>query len=148
MVIRRFGALPVLASALLSLVGCTTAVEISPDIDKIKPKLALREGGFRVVRSVTGRASCPYLLFLDVPMGFLNPIGISADPPAIAFAIGDAALRVRAMEELHQKHDLVGKPQVLHHFVEEWSRANYLGLFAIQRLTISAEVIEFIGAPD
>ena len=82
MVIRRFGALPVLASALLSLVGCTTAVEISPDIDKIKPKLALREGGFRVVRSVTGRASCPYLLFLDVPMGFLNPIGISADPPS------------------------------------------------------------------
>lgn len=146
MATQRFGALLVVAGGLLSLIGCTTAVEISPDIDKIKPKLALREGGFRVVRTLTGRASCPYLLFLDLPA--LNQIGLSYNPPAIAFAIGDAGLRVRAMEDLHAQHDMLGKPQVLHHFVEEWSRANYLGLFAIQRLTISAELIEFIEAPD
>jgi hypothetical protein len=48
------------------------------------------------------------------------------------------------MEDMHRKHDLVGKPQVLHNFVEEWSLANYLGLFAIQRVTITAEVIEFL----
>ena len=36
----------------------------------------------------------------------------------------------------------------LHHFVEEWNRANYLGLFAVQRLTISAEVIEFLGVTE
>ena len=60
-----------------------------------------------------------------------------------AFALGNAALKVRAMQDLHSKHDLTGKPQVLHNFVEEWSIANYLGLFAIMRLSITAEVIEF-----
>jgi hypothetical protein len=118
-------------------------VVLTPDVDKVKPKLILNEGGFRVVRTVTGKASCPYFLYVDVPESLLGVVGITRTGPPLAFALGDAALHVRAMEDLHSKHDLLGKPQFLHHFVEEWTLANYLGLFAIRRLTITAEVLEF-----
>jgi hypothetical protein len=38
-----------------------------------------------------------------------------------------------------------GKPQLLHNVVEEWTVANYLGLYAVLRVSISADVIEFTG---
>ena len=133
----------VLIPWLLSLAGCASEVVLTPDVDKVKPKLVLNEGEFRVVRTVSGKASCPYLLYLDLPDSLLGVVGISISAPPVAFALGDAALHVRAMEDLHSKHDLLGKPQILHHFLEEWTLANYLGLFAVRRLTITAEVLEF-----
>ena len=140
---RRKIWIAVLISWLLPLAGCATEVALIPDVDKVKPKLILNEGKFRVVRTVSGRASCPFFLYIDLPDSFLGAVGISRAAPPVAFAVGDAALHVRAMEDLHSKHDLLGKPQILHHFVEEWTLANYLGLFAIKRLTITAEVLEF-----
>jgi hypothetical protein len=131
-------------TSLLLLAGCASEVSLVSDVDKVKPKLVLNEDGFRVVGTVSGRASCPYFLYLDLPDSLLGVMGISIAAPPVAFALGDAALHVRAMEDLHSKHDLLGKPQVLHHFVEEWTLANYLGLFAIKRLTITAEVLEFV----
>jgi hypothetical protein len=52
----------VLISWLLPLAGCTSSVVLTPDVEAIKPKLSLKEGEFRVVRTVSGRASCPFLL--------------------------------------------------------------------------------------
>ena len=122
----------------------STEVVLDRDVYRLKPKLVLNPGEFRVVRSVQGRASCPFFLYIDLPPSMRSALGFSASGPPVAFALGDAALKVRAMEDLHRQHDLVGKPQVLHNFVEEWSVANYLGLFAIKRLTITAEVLEFL----
>jgi hypothetical protein len=136
--------LAALVSSLLLLTGCASEVALAPDVDKSKPKLVLSQGEFRVVGTVTGRASCPYLLYIDLPDSLLGRVGIPGTAPPVAFALGDAALHVRAMEDLHRQHDLLGKPQILHHFVEEWTLANYLGLFAIKRLTITAEVLEFV----
>ena len=42
--------------------------------------------------------------------------------------------------------DIQGKRRVLHNIMEELTVANYLGLFAILDVTISAEVIEFTGS--
>ena len=47
------------------------------------------------------------------------------------------------MQDLYSKHDLQGKPQVLHNINEEWSVASYLGLFAILKVSVMAEIIEF-----
>ena len=63
--------------------------------------------------------------------------------PVIAFQLGKPNLHEQVMRDLHSHHDLQGKPQILHNFLEEYTLANYLGLFAILKLTISAEVIEF-----
>ena len=98
-------------SWLLLLAGCASEVLV-PDVDKAKPKLVLNQGEFRVVRTVSGRASCPYLLYIDLPDSLLGAVGISSTVP-VAFALGNAALHVRAMEDLHSKHDLLGKPQIL-----------------------------------
>ena len=137
--------LPVVLAFLLSS-GCASEVVRLPDLGKVKPKLVLEPGSFRVVRTVTGRASAPSFLYFDPPPAIKTALGIPASQPALTFSLGDMALRVRAMRELHRQHDLVGKPQVLHNFVEEWTVANYLGLFAITRLTITAEVVEFTGS--
>jgi len=142
---RRSTWIAVLMPWLLLLAGCASEVVLAPDVDKVKPKLLLNEGEFRVVRTVSGRASCRYFLYFAIPDSLLGVVGISRAAPLIAFALRDAALHVRAMEDLHSKHDLLGKPQILHHFVEEWTLANYVGLFAIKRLTITAEVLEFTG---
>ena len=130
------------------LAGCTRSVGRAPDVDTVNPKLVLNEGEFRVVGIVRGQASCPFLLYLpeESSLWFLAWMDVSERPiPLIGFALGDPALHLRAMEDLHSKHDLLGKPQILHNFLEEWTVANYLGLFAIQRLTITAEVLEFTG---
>jgi len=138
----------VVMCALLPLAGCATELPLDPDVDKVKPKLVLNPGEFRVVRTVRGQASCPFFLYIDLPPALKTALGFSPTAPAINFALGDSALRVRAMEDLHREHDLVGKPQILHNFVQEWTLANYLGLFAIKRLTITAEVLEFTGTTE
>jgi hypothetical protein len=141
---RRKLSVAVVACLVVSLAACAAPLGRDPDIYKVKPKLILDEDNFRVVRTIQGQASCPYFLWIDLPDFVQSALRIPTSAPALNFALGDAALRVRAMEDLHSKHSLVGKPQVLHNFLEEWSLANYLGLFAIQRVTITAEVIEFL----
>jgi hypothetical protein len=131
-------------ATLLLLNACASKVKLVPDLDKAKPKLVLNPGEFRVVRTVSGRASCPYFLYINIPPAFLVLLGINDSTPPVGFALGDASLHVRAMENLHSKHEMLGRPQILHQFVEESTVANYLGLFAIERLSITAEVIEFI----
>lgn len=143
--VTRRAWIAVVACLVSSLAGCANEKALDRDVYKIAPKLILKQGAFRVVRTVRGQASCPYFLYIDPPPAIKGAFGISASAPALTFALGDSALKVRAMEDLHRKHDLLGKPQILHNFVEEWTLANYLGLFAIMRVTITAEVLEFTG---
>jgi hypothetical protein len=135
----------VLVAALLGALGCTAGVARTPDLGKVGPKLVLQPGSFRVVGTATGRASAPALLYFDPPPAIKAALRIPATQPALSFGLGDMALRVRAIRDLHRQHDLVGKPQIFHNFVEEWTVANYLGLFAIIRVTVTAEVLEFTG---
>lgn len=131
----------VLVVILFGLSGCATNETIIPDLGKSKAEIILSPGKFRVIKTVSGEASSSFLFWIDIPLSFEEKLGI--DIPLIAFDLGDPKLHEQAMRDLHSKHDLRGKPQILHNFLEEWTLANYLGLFAIVKVEITAEVIEF-----
>lgn len=127
----------------LALAGCATKKLSMPDHGKNKAEITLKPGEFRLVKTVRGDASCPFLFWVDIPTSFESKAGI--DVPFISFELGDTNLHELAMKDLHSQHDLRGKPQILYNFIEEWTLANYLGLFAVVKVSITAEVIEFIG---
>ena len=123
--------------------GCSKDQSVKSDLGKSKTEIILRPGEFRVVKTIQGEASSSYLFWLD-----FSPIlrSFSQSPvPVIAFQLGSPNLHERAMRDLYSQHDLQGKPQILHNFLEEYTLANYLGLYAVIKLSISAEVIEFTG---
>ncbi len=134
---------------LLSLAGCTTYHSGALEVARMKPKVELSGENFRLVRRVTGEATTPFLLWIDIPdaiqravfSNLVNPL------PVLTIALDDPRLRQRAMADLHRQHDLRGKPQLLNNVVEEWSVANYFGLYAVVRVSISADVIEFTRRP-
>ena len=129
--------------------GCASSMAIAPNLGKNKAKITLNPREFRVVKTVIGEASSPYLFWIDLPSSIQSQFAYSsveAKPtPLVSFELGNRNLHQLAMKDLLSKHDLRGKPQILHNILEEWTLANYLGLFAILRVKISAEVIEFIG---
>ena len=120
--------------------GCTKAPTVKSSLGKIETKIKLEPGAFKVVKAVKGEASCPYLFWIEHP---LAEHSTSSPVPLLAFELGNPHLRELAMQDLYSKYDLQGKPQVLHNIIEEWSVANYLGLFAILKVSIMAEIIEF-----
>ena len=63
----RRASIAVFVCCLVSLAGCAVPLTRDSDVYKVKPKLILNQGEFRVVRTVQGRASCPYFLWLDLP---------------------------------------------------------------------------------
>lgn len=128
---------------ILAASGCATTKTVMPNLGKNKAKITLNPGEFRVVKTITGEASCPFLFWIDLPSSVKSYAGINF--PLLSFDLGDPHLHHLAMKDLHSKHDLKGKSQILHNILEEWSVANYLGLFAILKITITAEVIEFTG---
>jgi hypothetical protein len=135
--------------AVVATVGCATYNPAALEVGRMKPKLQLSGADFKLVRRVTGEASVPLLFWVDIPEGIqrwafpslVNPL------PVLAIALGDPRLREQAMAALHRQHDMRGKPQLLHNVVEEWTVANYLGLYAVLHVSISADVIEFTGGP-
>jgi hypothetical protein len=127
---------------LLTTSGCTRAPSVKRSLGKIETKIKLKPGEFIVIGAVTGEASCPYLFWLENPFQE-HSYNSSSPVPFIAFELGNPHLRKRAMQDLYSKHDLQGKPQVLHNIIEEWSVASYLGLFAILKVSVMAEIIEF-----
>ena len=132
--------------ALLITAGCNKDKSIKPDLGKNKTEIILRPGEFRVVKTIHGEASTYFLFWVDISPA-MKAIG-NSPVPVISFELGKPNLHQRAMRDLINQHDIQGKPQILHNFLEEWSLANYLGLFAILRLSISAEVIEFTKKSD
>ena len=127
--------------ALLITTGCSKDKSIKPDLGKNKTEIILRPGEFRVVRTVQGEASTYFLFWVDISPALQSMN--QAPVPVISFELGKPNLHQRAMRDLNSQHNLQGKPQILHNFMEEWTLANYLGLFAVLKLSISAEVIEF-----
>ena len=122
--------------------GCTTAPLVVNDPGKVEAKINLKPGEFKVVGAVKGEASCPYLFWIDI----YSPERTKPSPvPLFAIELGNPHLLELAMQDLYSKHDLQGKPQILHNVIEEWSVANYLGLFAIRKVSFMAEIIEFTG---
>ncbi|RLA16823.1 MAG: hypothetical protein DRQ62_15660 [Gammaproteobacteria bacterium] len=132
--------------ALLAVSGCNKDKSVKPDLGKNKTEIILSPGEFQVVKTIHGKASTSFLFWID-----FSPVLKSIDKasvPVISFQLDKSNIHERAMHDLHKQHDLQGKPQILHNFLEEWTLANYLGLYAIRKLSISAEVIEFIERDD
>ena len=119
--------------------GCSN-ISVTNDPGKVETKIKLNPGEFKVVGAVKGEASCPYLFWIEIyDPDRTKPSAV----PLFAIELGNPHLLELAMQDLYSKHDLQGKPQILHNVVEEWSVANYLGLFAIRKVTYLAEIIEF-----
>ncbi len=137
------------AVALLATAGCTTYNPAALEVGSIKPKLQLSGDDFRLLGRVTGEASASFLFWIDIPESFQRAVfsNLVNPLPVLTIALDDPRLRERAMAALHRQHDLRGKPQLLHNLVEEWSVANYLGLYAVVHVSISADVIEFTRRP-
>jgi hypothetical protein len=135
--------------ATIALGGCAAYRGAAPELGRVKPKIQLYGNDFRRLRRVTGAASLPFLFWIDLPEPLQRAaFGDLPYPlPVLAIALGDPSLRAQAMAALHRQHDLRGKPQILHNLIEEWTLANYLGLFAVLRVNISADVIEFDREP-
>ena len=135
--------------ALVATAGCTTYHSTALEVGTMKPKLQLYGADFRLVRRVTGEAEAPFLFWLDIPDTIQRAVfeNLANPLPVLTIALGDPRLREQAMAALHRQHDLRGKPQLLHNVVEEWSVASYLGLYAVVRVSISADVIELTGSP-
>ena len=132
--------------AFLIVTGCSKDKSVKPELGKNKAEIILRPGEFQVVKTIHGEASTSFLFWIDITPA-LQSIN-QAPVPIISFQLGNPNLYERAMRDLHNQHDMQGKPQILHNFLEEWTLANYLGLFAILKLSISAEVIEFTKKSD
>lgn len=126
---------------LLITTGCSKNKSIKPELGKSKTEIILRPGEFRVVKNIHGEASSYFLFWIDISPALIS---MNQSPvPVISFELGKSNIHQRVMRDLNNQHNLQGKSQILHNFLEEWSLANYLGLFAILKLSISAEVIEF-----
>jgi hypothetical protein len=129
---------------LLGLSGCAVGHPSPEFISPSQPDFLLKPGTYQVVGRVEGHASCPFLFWVDIPQGWQSRAGVSI--PLLSFALGDTDLRTQAMADLHTKVEIQGKRRILHNIMEEMTVANYLGLFAILDVSISAEVIEFTGS--
>lgn len=126
---------------LLTITGCNQYKSVKPNLGKTKAEIILKPGKFKLVKTIHAEATSYFLFWIDISP-FLR-IFNQSPVPVISFRLGHPDLYTRAMRDLHRQHDLQGKPQILHNFLEEWTLANYLGLYAVQKLSISAEVIEF-----
>ena len=141
---RRKIWIAVLIPWLLSLAGCASEVVLTPDVDKVKPKLVLNEGEFRVVRTVSRARPRVRTSSISIsPILFLGVVGISISAPPVAFALGDAAVAHACDGRSPQQARSARKaadPRTT-----SW-RSGLLrttsGLFAIRRLTITAEVLD------
>lgn len=126
---------------LLITTGCSKNKSIKPELGKSKTEIILKPGKFHVVKTIHGEASSYFLFWIDISPALKSMN--QAPVPVISFELGKPNIHQRVMRDLNSQHNLQGKPQILHNFLEEWNLANYLGLFAILKLSISAEVIEF-----
>ena len=142
--IRSTTWLILLLALLLGLSGCAAGHPSPSFTSTPTTEFVLAPGTYKVVGRVEGYASCSFLFWIDIPDAWETRAGFSI--PLLSFALGDPYLRSRAMADLHSKVEIQGKRQVLHNIMEETTVANYLGLFAIYEVTVSAEVIEFTGS--
>ncbi|MBN1443582.1 MAG: hypothetical protein JXA90_12805 [Planctomycetes bacterium] len=109
-------------------------------------EVTLNQKNFRIVKShVEGEASCFHLFWLDHPERFVGLMYSTL--PVVSIPLGDPDVYERAMADLHSKHDLLGKAQVLHNIHEEYVVTNYLWVFADVKLKVFADVIEFVEEP-
>ncbi len=112
-----------------------------PNLGKTKTEIFLKPSEFKFVKTIHGEATSSFLFWID----FSPALRSFNQPPilVLSFQLGHPDIYTRAMRDLNSQHRLQGRPQILHDFLEEWTLANYLGLYAVQTLSISAEVIEF-----
>ena len=142
---RRKIWIAVLIPWLLSLAGCASEVVLTPDVDKVKPKLVLNEGEFRVVRTVSqGKASCPYLLYLDLPDSLSGRGGDLHLGAPRRLRPGRCGGCTCVRWKTSTASTICSESR--RSSTTSWRSGRLRttsGLFAIRRLTITAEVLEF-----
>lgn len=114
--------------------------------EAITKEMAFTTSNFRIVKTdVQGTASCPYLFYFTAPhpmiaqiLGFGNA----------GIALGNPDLYEQAMASLHEGHPIFEKSQQFHNVVEEWDVTSYFGVYAIVKLTLTADVVEFTGPKE
>jgi hypothetical protein len=130
---KRSGSLACCGAAVLFgvlLAGCTTYSNQS-FWEVAKAKAEFEGSNFRVRKlGVQGTAACPYLFGLT-------------GQRASGIALGDANLLNVAMRDLHRQSDIAGKAAFLHNTNVEWTRKGIPFILLVQRVTITADVIEF-----
>lgn len=130
---RKFGILGVLVLCLLLLGGCTTYTSQS-FWEVTKAKVVLEGNNFRVRQlGAQGTASCPYLF----------GIGGNGGLPITGIPLMSPSLSSKAMRDFHGRTAIKGKPAFLHNINVEWTRRGIPGILITQRLTITADVLEF-----
>ncbi len=113
--------------------GCTTYTSQS-FWEVTKTKVELEGGNFRVRQlGAQGTASCPYLF----------GIGGKAGLPVTGFPLLNPALSTEAMRNFHSKTKILGKSAFLHNINVEWTTRGVPLFLITQRLTITADVVEF-----
>ena len=99
-----------------------------------KTNVELEADNFQVSRlGIQGTASCPYLFGL----------GGSCGLPIFGIPFGTPALLEEAMNNLHSKYDIEGKPAFFHNVNIEWTTRGIPLILKIQRVTITADIYEF-----
>jgi hypothetical protein len=98
--------------------------------------VSMDEGDFKVVKTnVMAEVNCPWLF----PMGLnVGPVAFSAGIP-----LGDPVLFERAMKDLIDKAGANGKNWQFVNVTQELSWTPDFGIYAVQELRLTADVIEF-----
>ena len=131
------------ALLVVALAGCTSFKGGTGD-EVMKRRLLLTEGNFRVVKSaVQGRASCWFLLYVQLPSGLSQWLGSLADNRAFGIALCNPDVRERAAADLHANHTMKGA-QVLQNVIMEYDTTGFLFLVRRVDLVLTADVIEFV----
>ena len=99
-----------------------------------KNKVVLEANNYKVAKlGVQGWGACPYLF----------GIGSSIFSAGIPMAKTDV-LR-KAMEDVHGKAQVLGKPAFFHNINVEWTVSGVPMFLIVKRVTITADVYEFTG---
>jgi hypothetical protein len=130
--VALLGALAVLAT------GCVTYRNQS-FWEVSKTKAEFEGANFRTLKlGIQASAECPYLFGIDLPNIVPGQL-----PGVMGIPMGDSNVLSQAMKGLHRQSDMVGKSCFLHNTNVEWTRRGLPFIYITQRVTITADVIEF-----
>ena len=146
--------------AMLAPVGCTSYRPVSSFKENSIVRVDLEGNNFRVIASgIQASASTPYLLYGPGQIwrayqqgmaSFFRPMAAQQlaatgvlQQTISGIVLGDPALLEKAMADLSEKANMVGKSAFLHNINTEWVTKGYFGIYGIRSVYITADIVEF-----
>lgn len=118
----RRSALALLALVILVGAGCSSYTGLYP-IPNAHGEIVLHENDFKTVKThAKGHAECAYIF--GIPLG-------------------QPEIKSRALAEVRDQAVLDGRPAHLVNFTEDDTTFSILGVYKVEKVTITADVIEF-----